>query len=139
MTADSSELDWPVGFRRTDPDEREPYPHNFRVETRQAFRNILDELAHRDATNVRIESAANHLANHPNLPHQNADPVDPGVVAYFEQGSTGFAVPCDRWDNVRDNAQAIAKYLNAKRALERYGVETVENTSELVTQVYPGE
>jgi hypothetical protein len=66
----------------------------------------------------------------------DASPTDPGVVAYYDKGDQGYAVPCDRWTSVRDNAQAIAKYLNAKRALERYGVETVANTTEMTTQVY---
>jgi len=36
---------------------------------------------------------------------------------------------------LRDNAQAIAKYLDAKRALERYGVGTIG--SEFETQALP--
>jgi hypothetical protein len=136
MSNGSSSLDWPSDFARTDPADREPYPHNFRVELREAFRNVLAELEHRDVENARVESAANHLANDPNIPYADANPDDPGVVAYYSKGGQEFAVPCDRWDSLRDNAQAIAKYLNAKRALERYGVETVSGTSEMVTQVY---
>lgn len=136
MCANESNLDWPTGFARTKSTEREPYPHTFRVEIRQAFKNILDELHKRDVYDVRIESSAPHLKDNPNLPYANADPDDPGVVAYFTQNGTEYAVPCDRWDSLRDNAQAIAKYLNAKRALDRYGVETVEDKTEMTTQVY---
>jgi hypothetical protein len=133
MTVNELELDWPDGFSRTKPSEREPYPHDFRVDIRQAFRNILAELSKRDVDDVRIESAASHLKDNPNLPYANANPDDPGVVAYFTRNGTQYAVPCDQWDNLRDNAQAIAKYLNAKRALERYAVKTVENKTEMAT------
>jgi len=135
MSNQTNSLDWPDGFDRTAPEDRRPYPHNFRVETREAFTNILQELNKRDVENIRIKSSANHLSDRPNLPYASASPDDPGVVAYFEQSNQKYAVPCDQWDNLRDNAQAIAKYLSAKRALKRYNVETVEN-NEMVTQIY---
>ena len=88
-----------------------------------------------DAVNIEVETAAPHTAKKPHRPYADRDPDDPGVVVYFEREGQGFAVPCDRWSNLRDNAQAIAKYLNAKRALERYGVSTV--AGEMSTQALP--
>lgn len=136
MTGNNSHIDWPAGFQRTPANQREPYPNNFRVDTRQAFENVLEELQHRRPTSHRIETAASHLSNRPNIPHSNSNPDDPGVVAYYKKGNNQYAVPCDQWDNIRDNAQAIAKYLNAKRSLEFYGVQTVEDSSEMDTQIY---
>ncbi|GGN84431.1 J domain-containing protein [Haloarcula pellucida] len=131
------DLDWPDGFDRTDPGDREPYPHGFRVTRSQAFDNILEELRKMDgARNVQLDTGAEHQQRNPNKPYANASYDDPGVVARFERDGQQFAVPCDRWDNPRDNAQAIAKYLDAKRALERYGVETVDD--EFATQALPG-
>ena len=130
-----SNLDWPDGFERTPESERESYPHGFRVTRTQAFETILDELRKMDARNVQVQTDAPHTVENPHRPYADRDPEDPGVVVYFERDGQQFAVPCDRWDNLRDNAQAIAKYLDAKRALERYGVQTVE--SEFSTQALP--
>ena len=130
-----SRLDWPDGFERTSAGEREPYPHGFRVTRSQAFDNILEELRKMDARDVQLDTGAEHQQRNPNKPYANSDFDDPGVVVRFERNGQQFAVPCDRWDNPRDNAQAIARYLDAKRALERYGVETVE--SEFATQRLP--
>lgn len=130
-----SELDWPAGFDRTPPGERESYPHGFRVTRSQAFDNILEELRRMDARNVQLDTGAEHQQRDPNKPYANASFDDPGVVARFERNGQQFAVPCDQWDNPRDNAQAIARYLDAKRALERYGVETVDD--EFATQQLP--
>jgi len=130
-----SRLDWPDGFERTPPENREPYPHGFRVTRSQAFDNILDELRKLDARDVQLDTGAEHQTRNPNKPYANASFDDPGVVVRFERDGQQYAIPCDRWDNPRDNAQAIARYLDAKRALERYGVETVE--SEFSTQRLP--
>ena len=131
----SERLERPEGFERTPVADREPYPHGFRVSRTRAFDNVLEELRNMDARNVQVETAAPHTQAQPHRPYADRDPDNPRVVVYFERGGHQFAVPCDRWDCLRDNAQAIAKYLNAKRALERYGVQTVE--SEFSTQALP--
>jgi hypothetical protein len=131
----SRDIDWPEGFDRTPASKQERYPHGFRVRRTQAFDNIVEECRKMGAVNVEVETAAPHTAKHPHRPYADRDPDDPAVVVYFDREGREFAVPCDRWDNLRDNAQAIAKYLDAKRALERYGVQTIE--SEFSTQQLP--
>jgi hypothetical protein len=120
------ELDWPSGFNRTPPEEREPYPHNFKVTRAVAFESIRSEIEKIDVEEWRVETAAPHTQKHPYRPYEDRDPDDPGVVVYFVRDGDQHAVPCDRWDTLRDNARAIAKYLDAKRAIGRYGVETVD-------------
>lgn len=129
------DLDWPEGFDRTPPSDRRRYPGGFEVSRRQAFDSILEELEKMDAYNIEVQTAAPHRARQPHQPYKDRDPEDPGVVVYFERDGKQFAVPCDRWNNLRDNARAIAKYLDAKRAIERYGVATV--ATELHTQALP--
>lgn len=119
-------LDWPEGFDRTPADEREQYPGGFQVSRSKAFDSILAELRKMEARNARIETAAPHTAARPHQPYQDRHPEDPGVVAYFEQDGQQLAAACDRWSSLRDNARAIALYLKAKRAIERYGVATAE-------------
>jgi hypothetical protein len=52
-------------------------------------------------------------------------PEDPGVAVYFRFGGDRcFA--CDRWNRVADNIAAIAAHIAAIRAIDRYGVGTME-------------
>jgi hypothetical protein len=119
-------LDWPDRFERTPAAEREPYPHGFEVSRTAAFRSLWEELRRLDVRNPRIETAAPHTQEEPWRPYSDRDPDDPAVVARWEDDDgQGFAAPCDRWDNLRDNARAIAKYLDAKRGIDRWGVATV--------------
>lgn len=125
-------LEWPAKFDRTPPSQREPYPYNFRVSRLDAFENIIKQVDRlTGARDLSIETAANHLAAEPNIPYAGASPSDPGVVVRFERDGATYTMPCDRWISLRDNAQAVAKYIEAKRALDRYGVETLQ--SEFVT------
>ena len=124
-----SDLDWPESFPRTPPEDRESYPGNFRVQTRRAFQNILSELqTWEGVTDVQLESGADHLKQNPNLPYANATrPDDPGVVAYFTKDGEQMAAACDRWDNLRDNAQDLYKYLHETRMQEQRGTVTAES------------
>lgn len=122
-----SDVDWPAGFERTPPAERRTYPHGFQTSMMHAFQNIVDELEKMDAEQIRVESGHDHRTDKPHLPYKRSEADDPGVVAYFNLDGEAYAVPCDRWDNTRDNAQAIARYLDAKRAIERYQVATIDS------------
>ncbi|WP_227132289.1 J domain-containing protein [Halorubellus salinus] len=128
-------VDWPPGFERTDASSRRKYHGGFEVSRRAAFDSILEELEKMDAYNVEVQTNAPHTAAKSHQPYKDRDPEDPAVVVYFERDGDRYAVPCDRWNNLRDNARAIAKYLEAKRAIERYGVSTVD--TEMSTQALP--
>lgn len=54
-----------------------------------------------------------------------AEPSDRGVALYFHLGGKPHCLPCDRYDRVADNIAAIAKHIEATRAIERYGVATM--------------
>lgn len=51
-----------------------------------------------------------------------AEPTDRGVALYFHLGDKPHCLPCDRYDRVADNIAAIAKHIEATRAIARYGV-----------------
>ncbi len=53
------------------------------------------------------------------------EPVDRGVALYFTLSDKPHCLPCDRYDRVADNIAAIAKHIEATRAIERYGVASV--------------
>lgn len=129
------DAEWPAGEERTPADEREPYPHGFEVTRNEAFKSVLEQLRKMDARNVQVKSDVHHQQRNSNLPYSDAKYSDPGVVVYYELEGQKYAMPMDRWDTPRDNARAIALTLKAKRALTRYGVETIE--SEFQTQALP--
>ncbi|MFW6384764.1 MAG: J domain-containing protein [Halodesulfurarchaeum sp.] len=128
-------IDWPNGFDRVPVSDRTSYPGGFEVSQARAFDSILEELEKMDAYNIDVQTNAPHTAKNPHQPYQDRDPDDPAVVVYFDRDGRRFAVPCDQWDNLRDNARAIALYLQSKRAIERYGVATVD--TEMSTQALP--
>lgn len=122
-----SELDWPPEFERTDPDRREPCPNGFRVTRSEAFDNILSELDTWDATDVQLDTGAEHQTRNPNKPYANASYDDPGVVVRFTKDGDEMAAACDRWDNPRDNAQDLYYYLHETRMQEQRGTVTAQS------------
>lgn len=53
-----------------------------------------------------------------------AEPADPAVCVYFEMAGKPYAMSCDRFDTLAQNAAAIANHIDATRRIERYGVAT---------------
>ena len=54
-----------------------------------------------------------------------AEPRDPGVAVYFQLKGEPVCLPCDTYTKVAQNIAAVAKHIEATRAIERYGVATV--------------
>lgn len=129
-------VDWPENFERTPVEEREEYPYGFQVSAADAFDNIRTQLRRLGVDSHRISTAAT-TRDSPDPVPRSGEPSDPSVVVYYSKDGGDYAFPCDRWDNLRDNAQAIARYIEAKRALERYGVTTA-TTDEWETQIFSG-
>lgn len=128
---DTSALDWPAGWERTEPHKRESYPGGFRVTRSTAFGNILDELQTWDGvTDVQLDSGAEHTKQNPNKPYANATFDDPGVVVRFTKNGEEMAAACDRWDNPRDNAQDLYHYLHETRMQEQRGTVTGQSEYE---------
>lgn len=121
-----SDLDWPDGFERTPPEERESYPGGFEVTQRRAIDDLLEELRSWGADEIRLDTGAEHQKRNPHLPYANSTPDDPSAVAYFERNGQQYAIACDSWDNLRDNLRAIGKYVEHKRMLPKYGITTAE-------------
>ncbi|PGF16193.1 molecular chaperone DnaJ [Natrinema sp. CBA1119] len=129
-------IDWPRGHGRTDPIDRESYPGDLSPTRKESFQSVVDELEAWEATegSVRIETASQHYADRPNIPHQHDKPDDVGVAAYFrregEAADHEFAVSCDCWETQRENARAIALWARRQRLAERCGVQTAADTVE---------
>lgn len=123
---------WPDGYERTDPSDRESYPGDLQPTRKESFVSIVDELEDWGATDVRINTASQHYADRPNIPHQHDKPDDTSVIARFrrvdEPADAGYAIACDRWETQLENARAIALYARRMRLSERCGVTTASST-----------
>jgi hypothetical protein len=136
-------LSWPAGWKRTTSRQhgkfnRKETDHHRRPDgstyTRQITRDLtvanavarlqaeLDRLGASDAvisTNLRLRLDG--------LPRSDqGDPGDPGVALYFRLKKQDRCLACDRYWRVADNIAAIAAHIEALRAIERYGVGTLD-------------
>jgi hypothetical protein len=59
-------------------------------------------------------------------PRSDEKPTDPGVAIYFSYRGKATVLACDSYVAVADNIAALAAHLGALRAIERYGVGTIE-------------
>lgn len=57
---------------------------------------------------------------------------DMGVAVYFTYKKRPMCFACDRWNEVNDNMQSIAKTIEALRGIERWG------TGQMVEQAFTG-
>lgn len=135
-------LNWPADYPRTDPNERESYPGDLAPTRKESFQSIVDELERWGASGIRTSTASQHLTNEPNIPYQNDRPDDVGVVVRFRRSDhradQEFAIACDQWASQRENARAIALYVQRKRLAERCGVTTAHDEVD-VAALPPGE
>lgn len=133
---DAYPLDWPVGWRRTEPHARKRASFG-RRETRgeqytwttrgqltvsAAVERVLDELARMRVSRHRIVISTNVPVNRDGTPRSGARvPDDPGAAVYWTKDGKQQCIAVDRYDRVADNLAAIAATLDAMRAIERHG------------------
>ena len=107
-------LQWPAGWPRTQPLQRQPWPRDGSLSLSGALKELTEELRRLGARNVVLSSNVTLGAERPD---------DPGVVAYATYDSQQIAIPCDRWQSVQGNLRAIAKTIEAMRGMERWGAK----------------
>jgi len=96
---------------------------------RASYSDTVDLLV-KELSQLRVSTAVVEVAvdgrelRADGLPRATANPSDPGVVLWFVRNGQNVCMPCDRFDDWQDNLRAIAKSLEALRAVDRYGVTT---------------
>lgn len=105
-------LQWPQGWPET------PGPQRERSRFKQTVHAALDNLQKQ----VRLMGGSNLILSS-NCTLGNSRPANPGVVAYFEWAKAPRAIPCDRWNTVEANVQAIALTIEAMRKMESWGAK----------------
>lgn len=122
-------LQWPAGKPRTPAVDRKS--GNFRSgrtalsmnEATKRVRREIDRIVGAFlpvlSTNVELRLDG--------LPRSNQrKPEDPGAALYFQLHGEPIVLACDTYDTVEQNVAAIAAHLTATRAIERYGVGTLD-------------
>lgn len=132
-------LEWPVGWVQTLPHRRQVARFSKRVTVtgESGSWSRLKELSIEQATQ-RLEQEIERLGGrHPVLstnvslrldgrPRSNETPRDPGAALYFDFKGKATVFACDRFTRLADNLAAIAGHIAALRAVERYGVGSLE-------------
>lgn len=90
-----------------------------------AMVRLTDELGRVGGKGIVLSS--NLARNRDGSPRSNqSQPVDPGVALYFTLKGKPICMPCDTYTRVEQNIVAIAKHIEATRAIERYGVASLD-------------
>jgi hypothetical protein len=147
MSTQRFPLAWPVGWKRTKASDRQrarfsstrksyvstgSMAGQYQRSTGQltladALKRLQGELRRLGvydgdwllSTNVRLRLDG--------LPYSNdRPPEDPGAAVYFRLNTQDRVLACDQWDRVADNVGAIAAHIEAMRAIDRYGVGTLD-------------
>lgn len=136
MTPTAYPLAWPVGVPRRSASARSPARFNQRggdgfakqvsiAVARERLQNELDKLGRQVADSAVLST--NVPLTLTGAPRSGqADPADPAAAVYFTLKGKAIAMPCDRWNRVADNINALAKHIEAMRGMERWGVASIE-------------
>lgn len=132
-------LQWPVGWKRTAPAARQRarfataryaadsnmYGSRRSLTVADSLARLAHELALLGATNEAVST--NVQVRLDGLPRSGqGEPADPGAAVYFTLKGKPRCLACDRWNRVADNLAAIAAHIEAIRAVDRYGVGTMD-------------
>lgn len=123
-------LEWPAGWRRAANRVYSAFRSKSSGSLRpltvyQAIARLEDELRRLKARNVTIST--NVRLRQDGIPRSDeAEPRDPGAAVYFSFRGKATVFACDRYTRVADNIAAIAAHVEALRAIERYGVGSLD-------------
>ncbi|UWG47024.1 DnaJ-like chaperone fused to ferredoxin [Halanaeroarchaeum sp. HSR-CO] len=118
-------LDWPTGFDRTPPVERNPNRH-FRASIANTTEELETELYRLDPDEWRADIGNQHTKSN-GLPQHNANPDDPGFVLRWRKDGEEFAVACDAYTRLRDNLRTVYFWVHETRMRNQRPVETGED------------
>lgn len=111
-------LSWPAHQRRTLPGMHRDC--RFKpVSYGRANREVQAEVNRLGGANALLTS--NVPVRRDGAPHDDGDPNDPGVALYFQMDRRPMVIACDSYPRAWMNAKAIAKTIEAMRAIDRFG------------------
>jgi len=152
-------LQWPVGWKRNSAADRkwalfrvetgpspylaaqtgqpQPRARSRSLTVSDALRRLVVSLGRLGATNEVVST--NVVLRLDGLPRSGqGEPRDPGAAVYFTLKGKPRCLACDRWTRVADNIAAIAAHIEAIRAVDRYGVGTMDQAFAGYAQLQSG-
>lgn len=137
MTIPAYPLQWPTGWKRTEPHRRSTarfgragrirpdgnWDYGRQLTVAEAVDRLRGELSRMNIHDDDLVISTDLQLRLDGLPRSGqAEPQDPGAAAYWRtvSGDTR-CMAIDRYDRVADNLAAIAATLEAMRAIERHG------------------
>ena len=123
-------LSWPAGWARAKSRQHAKFGRRFDGRFRElsvweAVTRLQGEIDRLGGRNVILST--NIETRMDGLPRSDRpEPRDPGVAVYFDFRKQKTVLASDKWDRVADNIAALAGHIEALRAIERYGVGTLE-------------
>ncbi|MDS0280048.1 J domain-containing protein [Halomicroarcula sp. S1AR25-4] len=121
----TTSIDWPAGFERTDPNRRTKN-RNFEATLAQTTKDLATEMDRLDPEEWRASIGNSHTKTN-TLPRHNANPDDPGFVLRWTKDGQQFAVACDRYSRLRDNAREVYLWVHETRMRGNRAVVTGES------------
>lgn len=119
---DAYPLSWPATWPRT----KHPQSARFDTSPAKARQSLYRELELMGVRRSSIIVSSNAVLNrNGELSARQPKIADPGVAVYFVRDGESKCIPCDKWDRIEDNVQAVVKTVNALRGLERWGAKTM--------------
>lgn len=119
----SDSVNWPSGWPRTD----NPVPTSkYQVTLARAFEDIESELDKIGADDFEYSFDAPSRQSD-GRPYANATPDSGAFVLRWTMDGEWYAVACDHYTKLRDNARTIGLWLQEKRKMENRDVITGES------------
>lgn len=120
-------LQWPAGWKRT----QSPQHSRFDTSPERATRGLLAEIERLGGRLPVISSNAQYRQD--GMPYARQGYIaDTGVAVYFQRKGKPVVFACDTYVALHDNLHAIAKTIEAMRAIERHGA------SEMLDRAFSG-
>ena len=120
-------LQWPAGGPRT----QAPQHSRFDTSPERATRGLLAEIERLGGRLPVISSNAQYRQD--GMPYARQGYIsDTGVAVYFQRKGKPVVFACDTYVSLHDNIHAIAKTIEALRAIERHGA------SEMLDRAFTG-
>ncbi|MFC3476300.1 J domain-containing protein [Halobacterium litoreum] len=120
-------LDWPTGFERTEPVNRERTT-KFQASIASTTSAIETEMGRLDPSNWKVSTGSGGAhTKRSGLPKHSANPSDPGVVLRWTKDGEQFAVACDAYAKLRDNLRSVYLWVHETRMRSQRPVETGES------------
>lgn len=126
-------LSWPPGWTRTPAHQRKPSRFSYQAD--DGFRSDISmtEARRRLAVGLRLLNAKDTVIStnielrRDGFPRRDRTmPGDVGVAIYFTLKNKDRVLACDRWSSIAGNIAAIAAHIEAIRAVDRYGVGSLD-------------